>query len=109
VIQPLVILASSAGSALFVIPPVATAQARSSPAEATRKFRSYLDEDWKRGMQEYPETATSVGFPVENRRWSDDWREGMEARIRHLHESVATLKTDTFQAWNGTNRPAPTE
>ncbi|OLB40237.1 MAG: hypothetical protein AUH11_02325 [Acidobacteria bacterium 13_2_20CM_57_17] len=86
-------LAFSAGSALFVMPLLAFAQTGSSPAEATRKFREYLDEDWKRWMQEYPETATSAGFPGQNRRWSDDSREGIEARIRHLHESFAKLKS----------------
>jgi len=93
VIRTLLMLAFSAGSALFVMPLLAFAQTGSSPAEATRKFREYLDEDWKRWMQEYPETATSAGFPGQNRRWSDDSREGIEARIRHLHESFAKLKS----------------
>ena len=92
-IRTLLMLAFSAGSALFVMPLLAFAQTGSSPAEATRKFREYLDEDWKRWMQEYPETATSAGFPGQNRRWSDDSREGIEARIRHLHESFAKLKS----------------
>src|SRR3989441_7942192 len=43
-------------------------------------------------MEQYPETATSVGFPGLNRRWSDDSREGLEARIKHLHESLSGLK-----------------
>jgi len=42
-------------------------------------------------MQEYPETATLVGFPGQNRRWRDDSREGLQARIRHLHESLTKL------------------
>src|SRR5260370_32259353 len=84
-------LALSAGSALFVVPLLAFAQ--TSPAEATQKFRAYLDEDWKRWMQEYPEAATSAGFPGQNRRWSDDSREGIDARIRHLHESLTKLKS----------------
>src|SRR5713226_2801983 len=75
------------------MPLLAIAHASSGSAEATRRFRAYLDEDWKRWMQEYPETATSVGFPGQNRRWSDDSQEGTEARIRHLHESLAKLKS----------------
>src|SRR6266404_2198735 len=97
----IVMLALSAGSALFLMPLLAVAQTSSSSAEATRKFRAYLDEDWKRWMQEYPETATSVGFPGQNRRWSDDSQEGIEARIRHLHESLAKLESisrDTLPA-----------
>jgi uncharacterized protein (DUF885 family) len=45
--------------------------------------------------------ATSVGFPGQNRRWSDDSREGIEARIKHPHESLDALKSvsrDTLPA-----------
>jgi uncharacterized protein (DUF885 family) len=60
--------------------------------EATRRFRVYLEEDWKRWMVEYPELATAAGFPGQNRRWSDDSPAGIEARKKHLHESAAALK-----------------
>jgi uncharacterized protein (DUF885 family) len=60
--------------------------------DATRKFRAYLEEDWKRWMEEYPEFATGTGFPGQNRRWSDDSPAGIEARKKHLHESAAALK-----------------
>ena len=92
-IRTLLMLAFSAGSALFVMYLLTIAQTSPRPAEATRKFRAYLDEDWKRWMQEYPETATLVGFPGQNRRWHDDSREGIQARIRHLRESLAKLKS----------------
>jgi uncharacterized protein (DUF885 family) len=95
-------LAIGAGSALFVMPMLALAQSSSSandsPAEATRKFRAYLDEDWKRWMEEYPEMATSAGYPGQNRRWSDDSAKGMEARIKHLHGSMTLLKTVSREA-----------
>jgi uncharacterized protein (DUF885 family) len=65
----------------------------SSQHEAAQKFRAFLDEDWKRWMEEYPETATSVGYPGQNARWTDDSPAGIEARKKHLHDSVATLKT----------------
>jgi uncharacterized protein (DUF885 family) len=91
--RTLFLLAFSAGSAVLAMPLLAHAQTRSSPAEETHKFRAYLDEDWKHWMEEYPETATSFGFPGQNRRWNDDSREGIEARIRHLHESFAKLKS----------------
>jgi uncharacterized protein (DUF885 family) len=93
----LAILALGAGSALFVMPMLALGQtsssANDSQAQATRKFRAYLDEDWKSWMVEYPGMATAVGFPGQNRRWRDDSQEGIEARIRHLHESLAELKS----------------
>jgi uncharacterized protein (DUF885 family) len=77
---------------------VTMAQSRASPmdagqADAARIFRAYLDEDWKRWMQEYPEEATFAGFPGQNHRWSDNSRDGIEAKIRHLHESLAKLKS----------------
>jgi uncharacterized protein (DUF885 family) len=86
-------LAFSASSVLFVIPLLAGAQTGSSPSEATPKFRAYLEEDWKRWMNDYPVMATFIGYPGQNRRWSDDSPEGIEGRIKHLHESLATLKT----------------
>jgi len=46
--RTLVMLAFSAGSALFVMPLLAVAQTSSGQTEATRKFRACLDEDWKR-------------------------------------------------------------
>jgi uncharacterized protein (DUF885 family) len=86
-------LALFAGSALFVMPLLPGAQTGSNPSEAVRKFRAYLDEDWKRWMVEYPEMATAVGFPGQNRRWTAVSREGIETRISHLHESLAKLKS----------------
>src|SRR5579862_8713954 len=64
----------------------------SSPDDETRKFRAYLDADWKRWMEEYPEVATSVGFPGQDARWSDDSPAGIERRKKHLAESIAQLK-----------------
>ena len=92
-IRVLRMLAVFAGSALFVAPLLAFPHTGSNTAEETRKFRAYLDEDWKRWMREYPEAATSVGFPGQNRRWNDHSREGIEAGIAHLHESLAKLKS----------------
>ena len=60
--------------------------------EETRKFRAYLEADWKRWMQEYPEVATQVGYPGQNDRWTDDSPAGIERRKKHLAESIAELK-----------------
>ncbi|PYU52197.1 MAG: DUF885 domain-containing protein [Acidobacteria bacterium] len=92
-IRTLLMLAFSAGCAPFVMPLLAFAQTSSGPTEAARKLREYLDEDWKQWMEEYPEMATSAGFPGQNRRWSDDSQEGIEAKTRHLHESLTKLKS----------------
>jgi uncharacterized protein (DUF885 family) len=97
----LAMVALSIGSGLLAMPIVLLAQAGAngkrsaesrSENDTTRKFRSYLEEDWKRWMAEYPEFATAAGFPGQNRRWRDDSPAGIEARKKHLHESAATLK-----------------
>ena len=81
----------------FVLPMLAIAQsasnATSAHAKAAREFRSYLEKDWKLWMEQYPEAATAVGFPGQNRRWSDDSPDGIEARVRHLHESFSELNS----------------
>jgi len=85
------------GAALCFFPMLALAQSGTSLSESrndvARKFRAYLEQDWKRWMQEYPEWATFVGFPGQNRRWSDNSREGVAARINHLNETLAKLKS----------------
>jgi uncharacterized protein (DUF885 family) len=91
-IRNVLMLAFAAVGALFVIPLMAIAQTNPAQTESARKFRAYLDEDWKRWMQEYPEAATAIGFPGQNRRWTDDSQEGIEARTRHLHESLGKVK-----------------
>lgn len=100
-IRMLTMAALSIGGALLAMPVVLLAQAAAnekntaetrSGNDATGKFRSYLEEDWKRWMVEYPELATAAGFPGQNRRWSDDSPAGIEARKKHLHESAAALK-----------------
>jgi uncharacterized protein (DUF885 family) len=81
---------------LFAIPLIVAAggseDAANAQAEAARKFRAYLDEDWNRWMVEYPEMATDVGFPGQNRRWTDDSPAGVELRKKHLQESLEAIK-----------------
>jgi uncharacterized protein (DUF885 family) len=59
---------------------------------ATKSFREFLVQDWKRWMEDYPEMATTVGYPGQNRRWSDHSPTGVAAREKHLQESLDTLK-----------------
>jgi uncharacterized protein (DUF885 family) len=100
-IRVLTMMALSIGSASMLMPMILFAQGAAneknsaetrSDSDATRKFRVYLEEDWKRWMVEYPELATAAGFPGQNRRWSDDSPAGIETRKKHLHESAAALK-----------------
>ncbi len=62
-------------------------------AEEARKFRAYLEADWNRWMEEYPDVATSVGYPGQSNRWTDDSPAGIEKRKKHLAESIAQLKS----------------
>src|SRR6266851_4757818 len=85
------------GSGFYFFSMLALTQSGTSRSDSrndvVRKFRAYLDEDWKHWMEQYPETATAVGFPGQNRHWRDDSREGIAARVSHLHESLAELKS----------------
>ena len=85
------------GSALLIVPMMILSDARAgsaadSQSEETRKFRAYLEADWKRWMQEYPDVATQVGYPGQNDRWTDDSPAGIDRRKKHLAESIAELK-----------------
>ena len=59
---------------------------------AAQKFRGFLEADWRRWMQEYPEAATWFGYPGQNDRWTDGSPTGIERRTQHLADSLATLK-----------------
>ena len=98
----LAMAAMGLGSALLILPMMvlgrggteaADAQTPQAQTEEARKFRAYLEADWKRWMEEYPEVATQVGYPGQNNRWTDDSPEGIERRKKHLAESVSELKT----------------
>jgi uncharacterized protein (DUF885 family) len=96
VIRMLILTVLSLSGGLLILPMLALAQTNSGAAaqnEARRSFRVYLAEDWKRWMSENPESATAVGFPGQNRRWTDDSPVGIERRKQHLRESLAKLKT----------------
>ncbi len=92
-IRPLLMAAFFASSPLFVAPLPSFAQASSSTAEETQKFRAYLDEDWKCAMVDQPEAATWLGFPGQNRRWRNNSPQGVEIRKQHLRDSIEKLKT----------------
>jgi hypothetical protein len=82
-IVPLAVLVF--GAFLFFFPLPAVAQNRneaSGESTAAKNFRAYLDADWKRWMELYPELATGVGYPGQNRRWADNSQRGIEARKR---------------------------
>jgi uncharacterized protein (DUF885 family) len=92
------------GGAFLFLPMLALAQSGSAPdapSDAARRFRAYLEDDWKRWMGEYPEMATAIGFPGHEREWTEDSAAGIEARKKHLHESSAALKAISRDALPG--------
>ena len=91
-IRTLLIASVSLGT-LLIFPLLALAQSYPpSQTEPVKSFRAYLDSDWQQWMREYPEFATEVGYPGQNARWTDDSPAGIDARKKHLHDSLAALK-----------------
>ena len=87
----------AAGMLVCVILPLnamgqSPAASDAAQSEEARNFRVFLADDWKRWMQEYPEMATWVGYPGQNRRWTDESSAGYEARVKHLHGSLDAMK-----------------
>ncbi len=62
------------------------------PGPADREFRGFLSADWAKWMAEWPETATLVGFPGHDDRWTDDSPVGVTRRRDHLRESLEALR-----------------
>src|SRR6185369_15570512 len=67
-------------------------------ANADLALRKQLDEDWNYWMTQYPETATALGYPGQNARWTDYSAHAISERERYLEESAKRLaKIDTKQ------------
>jgi uncharacterized protein (DUF885 family) len=82
-------------AARLVLPMLTIAQGHPempAQAKARQEFHNYLDADWKRWMELYPEFATSVGYPGQNRRWTDDSPPGIATRKGQLDESIKKLR-----------------
>jgi len=58
---------------------------------AAQELRTFLDAEWKEWLAESPETATAVGFPGFDDRWTDDSPEGVERRRGHLSASLGRI------------------
>jgi uncharacterized protein (DUF885 family) len=64
--------------------------AQTGPAET--RFRALLDDDWKFWMAQYPETATALGYPGQDARWTDYSAAAIASRASYLRETVARLE-----------------
>ena len=70
---------------------VATIASTAQTPSISNRFRALLDEDWKYWMSQYPETATALGYPGLNARWTDYSSGAIEARAKHLRDTLARL------------------
>jgi uncharacterized protein (DUF885 family) len=78
-------------SALIVIGSLAALASMSQTVSVADRFRSLLDEDWKYWMGQYPETATALGYPGQDSRWTDYSPEAVASRNTYLRGTVARL------------------
>ena len=63
-----------------------------APTDPSESFKTQLAEDWKYWMTQYPETATSLGFPGQDARWTDYSRPAIDARNQYLRASVDRVR-----------------
>ena len=82
----------------FFLPLLVLPQTSPDAQRAAKEFRAYLEVDWKSWMELYPEMATMVGYPGQNRRWADDSPAGIAARKAHLEESLKKLESISPEA-----------
>ncbi|MBX9950696.1 MAG: DUF885 domain-containing protein [Candidatus Obscuribacterales bacterium] len=69
-----------------------SAAAATSKSEHDRLWKLF-DEYWANKMHEYPEWATSVGFPGQNGRWTDMSLAAIERRKKELNAPIEALKS----------------
>jgi len=67
---------------------IASTAQESSPAD---RFHTLLEEDWAYWMAQYPESATALGHPGHDDRWTDYSPEAVASRVVHLRETTARL------------------
>jgi uncharacterized protein (DUF885 family) len=78
--------------AALLLPMTLTSQCTSNgSSRAAELLRAQLDEDWTYWMAQYPELATSVGYPGQNSRWTDNSQPAIDARAAYLKRSLERL------------------
>src|SRR4029453_6195934 len=78
--------------ALLLVLPLAFACNRDDSAATRAAFKARLDEEWKYWMEQYPETATLLGYPGQNARWTDYSQAAIDARSAYLKKSLERLR-----------------
>jgi uncharacterized protein (DUF885 family) len=77
--------------AIALIPLAASALAQTSLTQAQR-LRALLDDDWKFWMSQYPETATALGYPGHDARWTDYSTQAIATRNDYLPRTIQRLE-----------------
>src|SRR2546425_1047436 len=78
------------GYALMVLPALGFAQQAASDSV---RLHQLFAQQWDYTMREYPEFATSVGYPGQNARWTDYSLEAIARRKRELNDPLNALRT----------------
>ena len=76
--------------ALIVLPTLGSSQQASSDSV---RLHQLFAQQWDYTMREYPEFATSVGYPGQNARWTDYSLEAIARRKRELNDPLNALRT----------------
>ena len=76
---------------LVVLPAVSLTGQQASAPDSVRLHQLFA-QDWAYNMREYPEVATSVGYPGQNARWTDNSLEAIARRKRELNNPLAALQ-----------------
>src|SRR5437867_2402202 len=70
---------------------LATACAGRPPRREGDMLHAQLNEDWRYWMTQYPEIATSFGYPGQEDRWTDYSQSAIDRRAAFLRQSLALL------------------
>jgi len=79
-------------SALMIFLPV-TIFAQEPVTPDSARLHQLFAQRWEYTMREYPEFATSVGYPGQNARWTDNSLETIARRKRELNDPLNVLRT----------------
>lgn len=80
------------------------AKLAASQEQGSERLRELFKLHWDYQMREFPEFATSVGYPGQNDRWTDWSLAAIERRKRELQEPLKVLATIDRARLNETDR-----
>jgi uncharacterized protein (DUF885 family) len=81
------------GSLLLLLCSVSFAMKDTKSKPEDRRMQKFLEAEWEYVMKESPESATAVGFPGQDDRWTDMSREAIERRRKRTPETLKRLRT----------------